>query len=123
MFTTLQDRNLIAFGIAAGLTMHEPFVGRGKDILGVGFGVGRVSTGAAAYDRDEEFFNPSVYTPVRSTETFVEATYQIQVFPWWQLQPDVQYIINPGAGIANPNEPTQGVKNELVFGLRTNVTF
>ena len=123
MFTSLQDRNLIAFSIDGGLTMHEPFAGRANDIFGLGFGVARVSTGAAAYDRDEQFFNPSVYTPVRSTETFVEATYQIQIFPWWQLQTDVQYIANPGAAIANPNEPTQKIKNELVFGLRTNLTF
>lgn len=123
MFTTLEDRNPIAFSIDGGLSLHEPFAGRANDIFGLGFGVGRVSTGAAAYDRDEQFFNPTVYTPIRSTETFVEATYEIQIFPWWQLQPDVQYIVNPGAGVANPNAPTQKVKNELVFGLRTNITF
>jgi porin len=123
MFTTLEDRNLIAFSIDGGLTMHEPFVGRANDSFGLGFGVGRASAGAAAHDRDQQFFNPAVNTPVRSTETFFEATYQVQIFPWWQLQPDIQYIVNPGAGIANPEEPTQKVKNELVFGLRTNITF
>jgi porin len=40
-----------------------------------------------------------------------------------QLQPDVQYVFNPGAGIADPNNPTEKVRNELVLGVRTNITF
>ena len=36
--------------------------------------------------------------------------------------PDIQYVINPGAGIVNPNNPTQKIKNEFVIGLRTNIT-
>ena len=59
----------------------------------------------------------------RFAETFVEATYQVQVLPWWQIQPDIQYVVNPGGGLANPNDPTQKIKNELVIGLRTNITF
>jgi porin len=60
---------------------------------------------------------------VRSTETFLEATYQVQVLPSWQIQPDLQYIINPAGGIVNPDDPTQRIKNEFVIGLRTNITF
>jgi porin len=60
---------------------------------------------------------------VRTNETYLEATYQYQVTPWWQIQPDVQYVFNPGAGIVNPNNPTQKIKNEAVFGVRTNITF
>ena len=60
---------------------------------------------------------------MRGSETFLEATYQFQAVNWWQIQPDIQYFINPGAGIANPNDPTQRIKNELVIGLRTNITF
>ena len=70
-----------------------------------------------------QFFQPSVYTPIRSSETFLEATYQAQVLPSWQIQPDVQYFINPGMGIANPAATTQRIKNEFVVGLRTNVNF
>jgi porin len=123
MFTTLQDRNLIAFSVNGGFTLHDPIPGRDNDMFGLGFGVARVSTGAAAFDRDLQFFQPSVYAPVRSAETFLEATYQVQVAPWWQIQPDLQYIINPRGGIANPDDPTQKIKNEFVIGLRTNITF
>jgi porin len=123
MFTTLQDRNLISFSVNGGLTLHDPLPGRDNDVFGLGFGVALVSNGAANYDRQLQFFQPTVYTPLRSTETFLEATYQIQVLPSWLLQPDVQYIINPGGGLANPYEPYQKIKNEFVVGLRTTITF
>ena len=70
-----------------------------------------------------QVFEPAVYTPVRNAETFFEATYQAQILPSWQIQPDLQYIINPGAGLANPGEPAQKLKNEFVIGLRTTITF
>jgi porin len=123
MFTPLQDRNLISFSVDGGLTLHEPFEGRSDDTFGLGMGVGRVSNSASGYDKDLVFNEPAVYTPVRGTETFLEATYQLQAAKWWQIQPDIQYFFNPGAGLANPNDPTQKIKNELLIGLRTNITF
>jgi len=123
MFTPLQDRNLISFSLNAGLTMHEPFFGRDDDTAGVGMGFARVSNAASGLDAATAFYNPGVYSPVRTNETFVEGTYQYQVTPWWQIQPDVQYVFNPGGGIVNPNNPTQKIKNEAVIGIRTNITF
>ena len=36
-----------------------------------------------------------------------------QVTPWWQIQPDIQYVFNPGAGIVNPERPDgQKIGNE-----------
>jgi hypothetical protein len=32
-------------------------------------------------------------------------------------------VFNPGGRIADPNEPTARVKDEVVLGLRTNVLF
>ncbi len=123
MFTPLQDRNLISFSLNAGLTMHEPFFGRDDDTAGVGVNFAQVSNGASGLDQDTALYNPGVYNPVRHNETVFEATYQYQVMPWWQVQPDVQYVLNPGAGIADPYNPTDKIKNELVLGLRTNITF
>jgi porin len=123
MIAPQQDRNLVYFSVNAGLTMHEPFAGRGSDTFGLGMGFTRVSNAATAFDQDTALFNPGVYSPVRRSETFIEATYQYQVMPWWQIQPDIQYVFNPGAGIVNPNNPIESVKNEWVFGVRTNITF
>jgi porin len=122
-FTPLQDRNLISYSLDGGVTMHEPFIGRQNDIAAIGFGYAQVSSGASGFDQDRAFFNPGVYTPVRSSETFIEATYQYQATPWWQIQPDFQYFFNPGAGVLNPNAPTQKVRNEAVIGVRTTITF
>ena len=123
MFTPYPDRNLVSASINAGLALKAPLPGRDSDTFGVEMGTAWASSGASSFDRQMQFFQPSVYTPIRGSETFLEATYQIQVLPSWQIQPDIQYFINPGLGIANPDEPTQRIKNEFVVGLRTNVNF
>jgi porin len=123
MFTPYQDRNLVSASINAGFALHAPLPTRDNDAFGVEMGTVWASSGASGFDRQMQYFQPSVYTPIRSSETFLEATYQFQALPSWQIQPDVQYFINPGLGIANPNDPTQRIKNELVIGLRTNITF
>ena len=123
MFTPYQDRNLVSASINAGVALKAPLPGRDSDTIGVEMGTAWASSGASNFDRQMQLLEPSVYTPIRSSETFLEATYQIQVLPSWQIQPDVQYFINPGLGIANPSQPTQRIKNEFVVGLRTNVNF
>jgi porin len=103
--------------------MHEPFFGRDDDTAGIGMGFARVSDSARGLSIDTANFNPGVYSPLQTNETFLEATYQYQVMPWWQIQPDIQYVFNPGGGIVNPNNPSQKIKNETVLGIRTNITF
>jgi porin len=117
------DRNLITFSLNAGMTFHEPFLGRDDDTFGVGMGYAKGSSSAAALDRATAALNPGRFVPARGGETYIEITYQYAVAPWWQVQPDIQYVLNPGGGIANPNVPTQRVSNELVLGLRTNILF
>jgi porin len=116
------DRNLITFSVNAGVTFHEPFLHRDDDTFAIGMGFAKVSGSAAALDQATAAFSNS-YVPTRTSETYLEVTYQYQATPWWQLQPDIQYVFNPGGGIANPNSPTQKVGNELVLGLRTNILF
>ncbi len=123
MFTPYQDRNLVSASINAGFALKAPLPTRDNDVFGVEMGTVWASSGASNFDRQMQFFQPSVYTPIRSSETFIEASYQFQALPSWVIQPDLQYFINPGMGIANPDAPTQRIKNEFVMGLRTNVNF
>jgi porin len=116
------DRNLIDFSVNGGVTLKAPFETRDSDTAGLGFGVAKVSSYISGLDTDSAFFAGQPQ-PVRSTDTFIEATYQIQVAPWWQLQPDFQYFIRPGGGIPDPNNPIVRIGNEAVFGLRSAVTF
>ncbi len=116
------DRNLITFSLNAGVTLHEPIRHRDNDTLGFGMGFTKVSGSASALDQATATFNNS-FVPRRTSETFLEVTYQYEVAPWWQLQPDIQYVFNPGGGVENPNDLGTTVKNELIFGLRTNILF
>ena len=122
MGAPLGDRNLIDFSLNAGLVLRDPFVYRTDDTLGLGLGYAHVSPSVADHDQDLALAT-GAFTPRQTGETFIEATYQYQVTPWLQLQPDVQYVFNPGGGVANPNSPTQRVKDELVAGVRTNILF
>jgi carbohydrate-selective porin (OprB family) len=40
-----------------------------------------------------------------------------------QLQPDFQYVTNPGGGILNLSAPGQKIANAAVFGLRSLISF
>ena len=124
MGTPQTNRNLIDVSINAGLTFHEPILHRDADTFGIGMGWAKVSQSAAMLltFRDTGFYAGSFY-PVRTSETYLEMTYQYQLTPAVQIQPDIQYVFNPGGGILNPNVPGATIKNELVFGLRTNLLF
>jgi len=122
MGTPLEDRNLVDFSMNVGLTLHEPIPLRDSDTLGIGMGYAHISSRAAAFDKDTAFYDSGTYTPIRSSETFIEATYQYQVMPWWQVQPDFQYVFNPGAGTSNPNTGER-IGNEAIIGIRTNIAF
>jgi porin len=117
-----EDRNLINFAFDAGVTLKAPFAGRDSDTVGLGYGFGQVSGSASNLDKDVGRFTGTAF-PVRSSESFIELTYQAQIAPWWLVQPDLQYVFNPGGGIPNPNLPGARIKNEFVLGLRTNITF
>jgi porin len=121
MGTPERDRNLIDFSLNLGLTFHEPFLHRDDDTFGIGMGFAQVSSQAAGLDQDTAFYS-GAFNPKRTNETFIEVTYQYAVAPWLQLQPDFQYIFNPGGGIANA-DGTALVKDEAVIGVRTNILF
>ena len=121
MGTPEEDRNLIDASVNAGFTMHEPIPGRGDDTVGIGMGYAKVGDSAARLDQDTGFFS-NTYNPTQNSEEFVELTYQYEIAPWWQVQPDIQYIINPGAGVLN-SQTGNAISNELVLGVRTNINF
>lgn len=114
------DRNLVTVSVDFGLTLAAPFQGRDGDTAGIGVGFAQISPRAAALDRDRAFFTSS-FTPLRTHETFIEATYSYAATPWLQLQPDFQYFFNPAGGLAKPSGGKIG--DEAVLGLRGVVQF
>jgi porin len=121
MGTPVADANLITFSLNGGLTVMAPFAARPNDTAGIDFGLGKVSDRAATLDRATALYTGAPY-PVRGTEELFELTYQAQATPWLIVQPDLQYIVHPGAGLLNPDS-TGTLKNELVVGVRTTTTF
>lgn len=121
MGTPQSNRNLIDFSLNFGMTFREPFLHRDDDTFGIGLGYAKVSGQAAALDQDTAALT-GAFNPTRTSETFLEVTYQYAVAPWLQLQPDFQYIFNPGGGIANA-AGTAKVKDEAILGVRTNILF
>jgi porin len=116
------DRNLVDLGVNAGVTLKAPFKGRDNDVVGLAVGYAKIGSSAQGLDQDTASFSTAGY-PQRSAETVVEATYQYQVAPWWQLQADFQYFFRPAGGIPNPSNPSERLHNEAVVGLRTIVNF
>ena len=68
--------------------------GRDGDIVGLGFGYGLISSGTRGFDAaTAAFAPPGTLTPIRSSETFIETFYTINLATWWQLTPDFQYLL------------------------------
>ena len=116
------DRNLVSFYVNGGVTWNGPIPGRDDDAFGLGFAYAGIGARARRYDTDVNYYSgPGL--PQRDFEGVLEATYQIQLAGWWQLQPDFQYIIHPGGGAGSPNAPTQRLPNAGPLGLRTLIVF
>jgi porin len=115
------DRNLTTMALNGGLALRDPLPGRKDDTAALGFGYVRLGANAIGASADQAVYNPTVYTPLRSDETVLEATYQYQATAWAQIQPDLQYVFNPGAGIVDASGAKAG--DALVAGLRVNLTF
>ncbi|RKP45152.1 carbohydrate porin [Trinickia fusca] len=109
------DRNPVSVSANLGVVMKAPFKGRDNDSVGLGLAYIKIGNHARASDIDNNFVP-------RGSETALEATYQYQVTPWWQVQGDMQYTFNAGAG-QNPNDQTRTLRNTFVVGVRTNITF
>lgn len=85
-------------------------------------GVGAVATGLIKQRPDDKFgialasarvgdpYRRSVNGAADRHETSIELTFSTQLTDWLRLQPDLQYIINPGASPL--------LQDALVFGLR-----
>ena len=96
------DRNQIALYLGGGLTYTGLFPCRQSDVLGL----------AVAHARNSDAFL-RVQPEMKRAETVLELTYRARLLPWLHLQPNLQYIINPGTS------PT--LDNALVFALRVEI--
>lgn len=93
-----KEINEVAFYVGGGLNYKGLIPGRDQDETGLAVAYASINDQLVqAGGRDH-------------AETVLEMTYRSYVAPWLVVQPDVQYVVNPGA--------TDGVKNALVTFLR-----
>ena len=111
---TPQDRNLVDFYVEAGLDYRGLIPGRGRDLLGIGINYVEPSGDVRGAAQDANRFH-GTHQALPDFEGVLEVTYEINLTPWLQVQPDLQYIVHPGGS------PRYG--NALVLGARTVVTF
>jgi porin len=99
--------NRIGSYTGAGVVYTGLFPGRPEDQIGLAI---------AAAHNGEEFKTSQrlMGLPVDNAEIAVELTYLVEVFPWLTVQPDLQYIINPGT---DPD-----IDNALATGLRITIS-
>lgn len=115
------DRNLVAWGVDAGLAFTGLLPDRKDDTLTVGVSHSGISHAASGLDRDTAAETGTAY-PIRSGETIFEVNYNFVAAPWWNIQPDFQYIVHPGGGAAD-DATGQAIPNALVVGVRSTIDF
>ncbi|MFT4276005.1 MAG: carbohydrate porin [Rhodopseudomonas sp.] len=116
------DRNLVSWYIDGGFGLKGFVPGRAADTLTVGIAYSKISKDAIALDTDVYALD-GIY-PRRIAETVVEVSYIAQITPYWSVQPDFQYIVNPNGNVAIDGDPTNGLVDDVyVFGVRTTITF
>jgi len=110
------DRNQVDAYFDTGIVFTGMVPRRPNDIFGIGFAYTGISDDAAAFDRD------SALSVIRSREVLLEISYTAEVVPGWTLQPDLEYIWNPGGHIPDDLR-NQAVENAMVLGVRTTISF
>jgi porin len=103
-----QYHDFVGFYFDTGLTYKGLITTRCDDTFGVAFAYARLSSGA----RQAAIKDGSVGV---GAEMVLEATYQAQINKWLSIQPDPQFIINPGGN--------QDLGNAVVIGGRVSITF
>lgn len=102
------DVNPVEWYLGGGIIYRGPFAGRDKDQVGLAIGWARFGnpfrrSSAGAGDHLEP------------QEVIIEATYRAPVTSWLTLQPDIQYVVDPGG--------RPSTANALILGLRADLGF
>lgn len=118
------DRNLINFYLDGGFQFSGFSDARPNDKFGIAMTYARISDATRSADRDVQVFTGTPY-PVRDFEAVFEMTYVAEIQAGWTVQPVFQYVIHPGGGVVDPNDPTQThrIKDAAVFGLRSTFNY
>jgi porin len=116
------DRNLVDLYADAGMALTGMLPGRQNDIIVAGIGYAKISHAKQVFDINVARYTHAPY-PIASAETFIELGYAAKITPWWRVQPDFQYVFNPGGGIPDPQRDNRKIADAAVFGVQSLVKF
>ena len=103
-----QNRNFVGFYAESGLVYTGLIPTRDEDQVGIGFAYAQLTNGARKTLELEGSRGVGA-------EMVLEFTYKAILTPWLYVQPDAQFIINPGG--------TQDLNNAFVIGWRVSINF
>src|SRR5581483_7576288 len=110
------EQNLVDFYADGGITFRGMIPHRSDDVLGIGLAYTGISSKAHDFDID------SGLPVARTQEVLAELCYAAKLKQGWTLQPDFQYIWQPGGGVPKPSGKGT-VENAAVWGVRTTINF
>ncbi len=103
------DRNLVDFYFDVGVTFTGMIPGRPDDALAIGYAYTGISDQVQAFNVDSGEPAGSGY------EALIEVAYTMEIMDGWTLQPDFQYIFNPGGGTEGDDATVIGARNTFAF--------
>ena len=115
------DRNLSNFFVEGGMNWRAPIASREDDVFGLAFTYLGISPAARHFSRDLVAFGGAA-SAYAADETVVEATYLAPITSSLTLQPDIQLVFNPGAGIPGPFG-RRTLTTAIVIGTRATFKF
>ena len=110
------EQNLVDFYADGGVTFSGMIPHRADDILAAGFAYTGIANDVHGLDGSQGL--PSD----RKFEALLEICYTAKLKTGWTLQPDFQYIWQPGGGAPEPSGKGT-VPNAVVWGVRSTINF
>lgn len=109
------DRSAYEFCVDGGFNFKGLIPSRPSDVFGVGVVYARVSQDVRRQQQDDLLINGTPGVVVSDHEIVIESSYKMELTPWCHVQPDVQYIIHPGASSQLPNAWVAGLRAVFDF--------
>jgi len=115
LFAPDSEINTFPFFMNGGLVYKGLIPGRDKDYAGFAFVYGKYSSKLSPpASQPTKFSLVSEVTGSEDFEMVLEWMYKIQLTQWLNIQPDIQYVIQPGG--------TGDIPNALVLGFQLGVS-
>lgn len=116
------NRNLNDLYIDGGLIFAKMNPSRPNDAFGASFLYAHMSHTARGFDADVLLYT-GVPVPLHQYELSLEFSYSAFIAPGWTVQPNLQFVFNPGGKVSLPIDPIRPIPNATLVGLRSMLRF